>query len=178
MAVIYDADTYAASQAITDAGLGVNITETFSRVMSTTALLITDQVRLAKIPAGAIITDWSLVLPAMDSNAVLRLSLGLGGNANLDNTGAVLAAATLTAYLSSSAFGGAGAAYVGPMMKLDVNGANPIASAAVAGALPSAALTCNQDLVLSWTVAGTGTVAGGTLKGSVTYHMHYPAAVF
>ncbi len=177
-AIVYNADGYLASQAITDQGLGFDITATFSRVMNTTGLLITDFIRLAKLPKGAIIFDWFLFVPALDSSTGLLLSLGLGGNATLDNTGAVLAAATPTAFLSSTTIGRAGG-HVTPMESLGISGTTPIAPVGiVAAALPAAALTCDQDLILTYTAAATGSVAGGTLRGFVKYHMHAPSAVF
>ena len=179
-AIVYSTDTYASSQAITDAGLGNDITQTFSYVTGASlALLITDYIRLCKLPRGAIITNWYMFVPDIESSTgALLVSLGLGGNANLDNLGAVLAAATPLAFLSSSVIGRAGG-HINPLFQVDIAGANlAVASGVVAQALPSAPLIADQDLILTATAAATAAGAGGTLKGYVTYNMHYPSAKF
>lgn len=179
--ITYYADTYASSQAITDVGLGFDITQTFKYVTGAAfTFAATDTLRLAKLPRGAIILDWFLFIPDIDSSTTLKFDLGLSGNANLDNTGAVLAAAAPAAFILESTGGQAGC-IVSPQIQLALNGTTPVApTGLVAGALPYAYLAADQDFMLTAHAAegATGAGAGGTLKGYVKYHMHYPAAAF
>jgi len=82
MATTYTAQNFPLSvQGLTDSGTGLDVTSMFSYDIATgSAFIINDVVLLAKIPVGAVVTDFLVNVPSLDSSTGVVSALG-------DNTG-------------------------------------------------------------------------------------------
>lgn len=151
MATTYSVTGYSTSVSLGDSGTGLDVTAPFSFATSglstAHALALNDVIQLLKLPKGAIITDFYVYIPDLDSGTTLTLDFGLA-----DATDGIL---------SDSTIGRAGG----------VASADNAPNGLAVNAFPMAALSADNVLVLKATAASTGAGTGGTVKGWVRYNM-------
>lgn len=142
-----------------DSGTGGDVTTSFTFATSLLAtphlFVINDEVRLCKIPKGAVITDFLIQMVDVDSATSSELDLGLEDQ---DPNGLV-----------SASTKGRGATDIITAQADSVQSTGVPLECTCAGATP---LADGYDwLTLTAKAAGAGAGAGGTIKGWVRYNL-------
>ena len=165
----YYADGFTLSNGLMDSGTGNDVTATFSYVTGASfQFLITDTLSLVKIPKNAVILDWLLFVPDIESSTgALTMSLGL-----LTQSSAY--------YLTDSQIGRAGGV-VTPLLQASISNASvgspsqqtaTILTPLTVTCASSPASTNGYDVFgLTCTASATAAGAGGTLFGWVRYNL-------
>ncbi len=149
---------------LADSGTGLDVTNVFSfnmaRLVTAQTFLTGDVVQLALLPKGAIITDYSIKFPILDTSTGISISLGLSIKAS--STQAFVAAAVGS---RSSAL-----ITITPLATLSATTLSAPATT-IAQVLPYPALTADDILILTATAGCTTAGAGGTIQGWIRYNM-------
>lgn len=143
-----------------DSGTGCDVTAVFSFLTSGLAtphkLELNDKIELAKIPKGAVITDFLITMPDVDSSNTLRLDLGL----TTQDPNAFVAAADK-------------GKTAGDTLTPEGDGVQATGVPLECTCASGDAQTNGYDVfALVAQAASTGAGAGGTIKGWVRYNLH------
>lgn len=154
MATTYTAQNFPLSvQGLTDSGTGLDVTSMFSYDIATgSAFIINDVVLLAKIPVGAVVTDYLVNCPILDTGGTTgRYALG-------DNTGS--SGVFNATYATASTIGNTTAGILCPLGGF-AGGTNTAVN--VAGSVPSAtwSTTGAVTTIYTPTVPTAGLYVGG-----------------
>jgi hypothetical protein len=123
-------------------GVGVTITREFLYTISV-AFVLSDVVKLCKIPPGVVVTDYYVAVPDLDTSTGVRVKLG-----DNDDDDEFVAAADVGQVLG--------------VLTLGVNG--------VTGSMPRS-YTAANDFAFKISTAATGTAAtSGVIRGWLRYH--------
>lgn len=146
--------------------------------MTALQLLTGDSIALAKIPKGAVIINWFLFVPDLDSGTSLQLDLGLDAtNSTTAGLKGGTAAVSLAPCLFTASTVGQAGGYISPLIKGSITLTSPVASGAavptgqVGVPLAPVIADCVLQLKVTSTAASSGAGSGGYLAGYVQYHV-------